>query len=267
MKFETTQNKNPHRLTIKQHVFPRQSIDRFSDARGMVEVFSSRFSRVVEVSPNNDLFCAKRLWDQITEASIGKTIEDRFQDVARSVISGRTKSIGLLEKRVVDEFFSLWRARHSFLVSGLPDQVCKAIKGDAFTQDQEERLEKKHAIFVREGGVMPGRFAARIHVFGYQKAFIKANANVHWGVVRAGSGEFIAPDCFQNTLVIPVSPVICLMAGQPDSTLSLAEVATTNRAAISNSTHYYFARDLSDCPICDMAPPEAKSRFSWRSLV
>lgn len=261
MGFEATQKGNPHMLTIKQHVFPKKSIDRFSDGEGVVQLVRKNCAKVIKVNSSNYLFCAKRVWDQRTEAGIGKNIEDRFQDLAESILTDSSKVIGHFEKIVVEDFFSLWRTRQKFRVEGLEDLRLEGIEGDSLTKDQQEILERKHVSFFRDG-VMPGRFAAQIHVIGYMNTFRENNRDMQWGVVRAGEGEFIVPDCFQDMMIVPVSPKLMIMADQPNSILTRSEVAVTNQIAIARSTDYYFARRLSSCPVYRDSPPRLQRLFS-----
>jgi hypothetical protein len=262
MKFEKPQKGNPHGLTINQHVFPRASIERFYDSNGFVSVFYKDHAKVIPSKSSNELFCAKRVRDQKTESGIGKQIEDKFQSLVDSVLSGAVRIIGHFEKDVIEQFFSLWRARHKFKIEGLPDIQSEGISGELLTQDQQEILEKNHTIFMRQGGIMPGRFAASIHVVGYLQAFRSSNLEINWGIVRSESGEFIVPDCFEDMMIVPISPNITLIADQPDSVITRAEVAVINRIAVQRSTNFYFARKLSACPLYDITPPRIHRRFA-----
>ena len=261
MGFEEPQTGNPHRLTIKQHVFPKKSIDRFSDENGLVQLFRADGTKVIRASSTNSLFCAKRVWDQSTEAGIGKTIEDQFQRLVNSILAGTSSVIGYFEKEAVEDFFSLWRTRQKFRAEGLEDFNLGGVEGDSLTKDQQEILERKHYIFCRDG-VMPGRFAAGLHVFGYMNAFRHDNQHTQWGIVRAGEGEFIVPDCFQDMMIVPVSPKLMIIADQPNSTLTRSEVAVINQTAIDRSTDYYFARRLSSCPVYRDSSPSLQRLFS-----
>lgn len=261
MGFEEPQTGNPHRLTIKQHVFPKKSIDRFASEDGLVQMFRKDGAKVFKTRSSNNLFCAKRVWDQSTEAGIGKQIEDRFQDLADSILSGSSKVIGHFEKGVVEDFFSLWRTRQKFRTEGLDDFELAGVEEDSLTKDEEERLERNHVVFFR-GGMMPGRFAAGIHVFGYMNAFRQDNLKMQWGIVHAGEGEFIVPDCFQDMMIVPVSPKLMLIADQPNSILTRSEVAVINQTAIDRSTDYYFARRLSSCPVYRDSSPSLQRLFS-----
>lgn len=261
MGFEATQKGNPHRLTINQHVFPKKSIDRFSDESDLVQLCRKEGAKVIRVSSTNSLFCAKRVWDQGTEAGVGKDIEDRFQALVDSILTGYTRVIGYFEKTVVEDFFSLWRTRHKLRAEGLEDFKLEGIEGDSLTKDEQEILERKHIMFCREG-VMPGRFAARMHVFGYMNTFRNDNQHMQWGIICAGEGEFIVPDCFQDMMIVPVSPKLMIVADQPNSTLTRNEVAVINQTAIDRSTDYYFARNLSACPVYRDSAPRLQRIFA-----
>jgi len=262
MNFEGTQKGNPHRLTIDQHIFPRASINRFANTDGLVEVFSGNAKKVLKIKSNNSLFCAKRIWDQKTEVGIGKRIEDEFQRLSDRIQNGSIGTIGFFEKRIVEDFFSLWRSRHQFKVHGLPDLSVNGITGDSLTKDQQEILERKHIIFFRDG-VMPGRFTAGIQIIRYMDAFRYDNRHIQWGIVRSVEGEFIVPDCFEEMMIVPVSPTIAVMADHPNATITKRELEVVNSLAIDRSSHFYFARKLSNCPVTgdSNSPIPAFSRY------
>lgn len=207
MEFEKPQRGNPHKLTINQHVFPRKSIDRFSDKNGLVQLYKVGGAKVIKASSTNSLFCAKRAWDQGTEAGIGKTIEDRFQRLVNSILVGSSNVLGYFEKEVIEDFLSLWGTRQKFRVDSLDDYKFEGSEGGSLTKDQQEILERNHYIFCTDG-VMPVRFASGLQVFGYMNAFRHDNQHTQWGIIRAGEGKFIVPDCFQDMMIVPVSPEV-----------------------------------------------------------
>ncbi|MBK5509777.1 DUF4238 domain-containing protein [Pseudomonas sp. TH15] len=263
VKFEPTQPGNPHRLTVDQHVFPKAGIQRFTNSDGIVEVFVKKLGRVIPLKPNNAIFCAKRVWDQKTEAGVGKNIEDRFQALARAIENGSVITIGIFEKRIVEEFFSLWRTRHKFRLEGLEDVSLYGVAGDSLTKDQQEILERKHVMYAVDG-VMKGRLMASLHVFGYQNQFLQDNQTMQWGIARSYSDEFIVPDCFDDMMIVPLSPKIAIVAGLPDSILTPDQVTVINQAAIARATDFYFARRLAVSPVVRKISPPFELQFDDR---
>jgi hypothetical protein len=77
-KCERPQKKNRRFLTVNQHVFPLACIARFTDADGRVSLHDLTRSVERRAKPDDDIFCAKRAWDQRTERGMKKT-EDEFQ--------------------------------------------------------------------------------------------------------------------------------------------------------------------------------------------
>jgi len=248
VKYEPTQPGNPHRFTINQHVFPKASIQRFAGVDGCVEVFSIPHQKVMRLKPNNPIFCAQRVWDQRTEVGIGKQIEDRFQALADAIECGRVNTIGIWEKRVVEEFFSLWRTRQRFRNEGLEDVTLNGVTSETLTKAQQEVLESKHTLYASDG-VMKGRLLASVQVIGYQDCFIYANQAMQWGIVRSPIHDFLVPDCFEDMMIVPVSPRVAIVADMPDCFLTDDQVAVINQTAIARSTNFYFARHLATAPI------------------
>lgn len=258
----TTPSAHKHIFTINQHVFPVAGITRFYSRNKCVQVFDTQRSKSFPANAKNDLFCAKRVWDEKTEKLVGKRIEDNFQRLAVSIIEGRTKRLGLLENDIVGEFWSLWRTRHGFRKNGLPDLKLNNLAGSELSEEQEKILEAKGYMYTRRDGTLPGRLAASIHVFGYYDAFRRGEHNIRWGIVRSAEGEFIVPDTFDDLMAVPITPSIMLLVDQEDCWMNRDEVAVINRCSIQRAENYYFARDFSKCPVITEAPLSLKRRFS-----
>lgn len=259
--FEEFQKGNPHRLTKQQHIFPAASIRRFQGNDGCVQVFRGSVGSCFSARPSNSVFVAQRLWDEKAENGVGKRIEDKYQALADGVLTGSLKSIGPLEKPIVEEFYSLWRTRHGFRVRGLPDLQINHVTGVALTKDEEEILETKHTMYVRQNGIMPGRLIAGVHILGYYDRFRETVKSLQWGIVRAVEGEFIVPDCFHDVLIIPLAPKMLIMGGMENSLLKYDDVAEINRCAIESSSEYYFARSLGSCPVAARSKPMLQKGF------
>ncbi|KAL0630163.1 hypothetical protein Q9L58_010991, partial [Maublancomyces gigas] len=196
-------------------------------------------------------------------AALGKRIEDRFQTLARAIVSGTVTTIGIFEKRIVEEFFSLWRTRHKFKIEGLADVSLQGITGASLTKDQQEILESNHTLYAVDG-VMKGRLMASLHIFGYQNQFLQDTQSMQWGIARSYSDEFIVPDSFDDMMIVPVSPRIAIVADLPDSVLTRDQVAAINQAAIARASDYYFARRLAVSPAVREVSPPFELRFDDR---
>jgi hypothetical protein len=245
--YEKPQKKNRHLLTVSQHVFPAASIARFADADRRVSLHDLIRSAERRAKPKDDIFCAKRAWDQRAERYM-KKIEDEFQILASKLIEGALSEIGEAEKSVFNRFYVLWymRARRR----NLPQQEIEldgVTGGGGLTLDEEENLEINGDTFMRDG-----RFLGR-HINGIQlRVLVNGYANKwqhenQWGIIRAQSGEFVVPDV-PARLIIPLTPRLCLISGGASGTILQSNVAAINRIVRATSQEYFFARDLSSCP-------------------
>jgi hypothetical protein len=245
--YEKPQKKNRHLLTVSQHVFPAASIARFADADRRVSLHDLIRSAERRAKPKDDIFCAKRAWDQRAERYM-KKIEDEFQILASKLIEGALSEIGEAEKSVFNRFYVLWymRARRR----NLPQQEIEldgVTGGGGLTLDEEENLEINGDTFMRDG-----RFLGR-HINGIQlQVLVNGYANKwqhenQWGIIRAQSGEFVVPDV-PARLIIPLTPRLCLISGGASGTILQSNVAAINRIVRATSQEYFFARDLSSCP-------------------
>ncbi len=251
MTYEKPQKQNPYGLTVKQHIFPAKSIERFADSNGMVEVKLISQNKVISLPPDDQLFCAKRCWDQRAEEGYQKSIEDSFQALTSKIIDNPTSILGDSDNRVATDFYLLWLLRYERNLSPLPDVQLKGIiGGKPFTKDEEERLEKNHVIFTRgEIPSVPSRFMTGLNI---QMSIDKRRSDigkVQWGVVKSNEGDFIVPEIYFDVAVIPISPNIILLGKSQNIFITRSEVVKVNQLAISFCLNYYFARSLSRCPI------------------
>ena len=254
---EKTLPKNPKRLTLKQHVFPVRSMERFVDQSGRVSVFDMLRVKARPARPEDILFCARRAWDQRTEADMTQ-IENKFQEIVQPIIEGLVNTIALEHKPAIDSMFALWVMRTHFRGLAAQELQLFGVPGYGLSKAHEEHLERTARLFVRKGGKVPARqingAQLQLRVGGYTRDL--AAALTGWGVVHAQAGEFIVPDVPTLKIVafIPLSPTLALIGGVLDGDVVEQTVAEINSALKAGSQEYYIARDLSKCPFSAPLP-------------
>jgi hypothetical protein len=258
-KFEKPQKGS--RLTIKQHVWPVASIARFADATGRVNLFDRVRNKVRPATPKDDIFCAKRVWDQKAEVSFMKHIEDDFQGLADEIITGKVTAPDPKQKVIVDAFYALWRARAEHRTAGDPISF-KNVTGHRWTKDQEEDFERHGVSFIREGGVMPDRFLRGRRIQSEIDALLPELSSAQWGIMRAQAGHLIVPDHPGPTPIIPITPTLCLCWGQiGPANITWQQLAVINRHLNLAGRLYLVAQDLAQCPL----NPHAATPATWQA--
>lgn len=76
--FRRVQKRNPHQLTVDQHIHAAHCIRKFTDEKGTVSVFDKTLSRWVQRKPDAAMFCAKRAWDERSEKGYMLSVETAF---------------------------------------------------------------------------------------------------------------------------------------------------------------------------------------------
>jgi hypothetical protein len=249
MQFEKTQKGNPHKLSIKQHIFPVRSIERYLKIDGTAEVYLKSINKSIQTNPYDQIFCALRGWDHGTEIGYMKSVEDKFQALAELILDGSTISIGLKEKEIVNEFYGLWNLRSYYEANPIGDQNLQGIPGDDLTLDTQEMLEKHGVGFIRPDATVPGRQMTGLRIIIDMIPIRKQLEVAQWGIIRSSQGEFIVPDNFSNNQIVPITPNLCLYSPSRNAILSIVGIREVNRLAIQSSQKYYFAKDLSKCPV------------------
>ncbi|MBS0420687.1 MAG: hypothetical protein JSR66_23460 [Proteobacteria bacterium] len=249
MKYQKTQKGNPHALTVNQHVFPARSIGRFQNPDGRVTVRMQGSDDERLLPPDASLFCAMRVWDHGAEAGFMKDMEDKFQAVAEELIAGR-RSLALEQYDVVATFYALWLSRASFRDSPIPDRPIEGVEGlsRTYTLDEREFLEKNAIGFIKPNLSISGRDLASFGILQSINYYRKQLRGKGWGVATSAKAEFIVPDQFSETAIVPVTPRISLVANWTDVQMSEQQVTKQNRLAFAEARKYTIARSFAACP-------------------
>ena len=274
MAHELTLPGNPHQLTIAQHIFPRSAIQRFADADGMVQVERFASPAPFRVRPDNNLFCARRAWDQTTETMRSWPTEQAYATLANRIVLGDVRTLTAQMDTVVTEFYLLWNHRHNIAALAPADSVLNLVAPEPpRTKAEEEILESKGYIFAR-GNVIPSRFINGLTIMRENDRGMLAMQGKHWGIVRAVMGEFLVPDNTATLTLIPVSPSICLSMESDDVELEPAGVGFVNRHLIDCARSYGWAllaccinlRNCSTSAAASRCARNTVSRSVWAAL-
>ena len=213
-------------------------------------------------TPDDDIFCAKRIWDQRAEIGFMKSIEDNFQTLADQIIADKLIIIDSAQKVVVDAFYALWRARAEYRMTAADPISFKNVTGHSWTKDQEEHFEKHGFWFIREDGTMPDRFLRGLRIQWQIDACLTNLSGAQWGIMRAKTGHLIVPDHPGASPIIPLTPTLCLCWGQTGITnATWRQVAVINRYFNLTGRQYLFAHDLAQCPL----NPQAAMAATWQA--
>lgn len=250
MKFEKPQKGNPYGLTVMQHTFPARSIARYVASDGAVALYHIDSGKVLRLPPEDQIFCAKRTWDERAETKFMRSIEDKFQELAESIIAGTTRQIDDSNKAIVNDFFALWNIRAHWKRSPMPDQTIKNAFGVRYraTKDEQEMMEKNDLGFIRPDLTIPGRMIAGALIHDNIVRVGQQLADAEWGILIARDAEFIVPDNFSNARCVPINPTLCLYSPSSNHVIPRSHVAAINRLAIASSREWYFASHLFCCP-------------------
>lgn len=249
---EKTQPGNPHRLTIRQHYFPVESIKRFADSSGLVEVHQKKDSSSFRIRPNNARFAGKRLWDQKTEFHM-KEIEDKYQAMIERMDLDRLPKMYHQDNDAISAMFASWQVRAPFsgfddaTLNLVPDELRNSPKSE-WSKNDREQLEAAHYVTTRNHDIVPGRHFAWPYLRREMGKIRHQLKNAKWGILRAKTSNFICPDNFGSLAILPLNPNLLFAIGYEDLTLDTNDVKKFNDLAIGKSKEYYFSRDFSMCP-------------------
>jgi len=244
MPYEPTMKRNPRELTVDQHLHTAHAISKFYDHDGKVEVKMLRTGEVVKRHKRAKIFCTKRTWDQRAEIGYMLSIEKAFHDEIDNI-----KTFSERNHDALSRYHLLWRLRHYFHQYDCKDLGLKGITGSGLTKAQEEIVESKGGGFFRDKGVVASRLASGLEIQNSLDRYWHNYEGIKWGLVQTEEGEFVVADACHQLPFMPVSPNTAFLAGAEDHTVSRVAVCHLNSKSIAASHEYYFARELSACPI------------------
>lgn len=244
MTFEKPTKGNPHKLTIKQHFHTAHSITKFHDVDCKLDVFIKDSSEALRRHSRSSIFCTKRNWDEKSEKGLMAKIEQLFHQEINEI-----KSFEFRNHSAISEYFMLWKIRYDFHISRMDDIILNEISASGLTKAQEEILESKRSAFIRGNGIMPARFMTGIQIHRQLDMNRHGMKNMKWGLLEATEGEFIVADSYNDLTFMPISPTLAFCAGHQDMQIDKMGVTNANKQSIEKSREFYFARDLSKCPI------------------
>lgn len=245
MPFDPTAPGNPHEFAKRQHIHMAHCIGRFCNAKKKVEVWDKKSNKKLpDKKKDDDFFCAKRAWDERAEKDFMGEIEGAFR-----IVLNNSVTFSVRDHAAITKYFILWQLRHFYGNNDIGDAHIPGISGSKLSKAQEEILEINRMTFIRNNGLMPSRFMAAISMQAEFYELCHKNSNLEWGLVTTSSGEFVCPDCCRMLAIIPISPSQAFIAGIQDGDVTIDQVREINKELIDIATNYYFARDLSKCPI------------------
>ncbi|HEY7392165.1 MAG TPA: hypothetical protein VH640_26845 [Bryobacteraceae bacterium] len=240
---------NPEQLTNCQHAFPRASVKRFADFKGLVSVRHLATNKQFKAAADEDVFCASCVWDYRAESGYMLDIENQFQALAGEILAGRVVALNAEQSETVTKFWALWYWRAKLRNAPELDRTVHGVRGEPLTNEQRDKIESVGATFIlSSGNKLPGRFLAGFQILRGIDECSHQLWGRRWGIVRAHVGEFLVPDSPGRLLAVPLTPEVGLHFESHDCIIPESQVARANACARRSAKCYYFARDFSVCP-------------------
>ncbi|HEX4415020.1 MAG TPA: hypothetical protein VH107_15395 [Lacipirellulaceae bacterium] len=242
-RYEKPQKGNPHELVIRQHVVPVRSIERFAGPDGLVETQIAGLKRIVKRKPSDEIFVARRAWDERAERGYMKAIEDAFQELADKILSGEIEHVGDIHARTVNRFYALWYHRSRVEPADEIETQINGVTGEQFSKDQQEFYEKRHILFVRAGGKIATRHITAMQLQAKIDGYSEQIKDWRWGVIQTVRGEFVMPDVPSHGLM-PIAPNAMLAVHHPNGTILKPNLIEINASFLAYTRNYFFARNI-----------------------
>lgn len=187
-------------------------------------------------TPENEIFCAMRAWDQPAEEGIFKNVENAFHAEVDEVMRVGT----VKDHDVVSRYLAVWELRSRYKENPPKDEELAGISEQALTKDEQEILESNWLHFAR-GTMMPGRQVAGLLAVKFVDQHMWRYKGIRWGLARTRSlPGFVCPDRPASTAFIPIDRKHALVARWSDLRLTSNDVERLNGESWTQAKGYVF---------------------------
>lgn len=229
--------------TIKQHVLPLASIERFYGPKNNVEVDFFVGQKNFTINGKNKNFVASRAWTQFAEDGT-RIYEDDFQNAVEEVLQG--KSLTENHMRVFSRFYALIKARSEARyrkISGGMSMTDISPPPER-TEDQILRDERRGLFYISNEEEVE-RVVKDLTII--QSVLTTETRLDQWGLLISTGPEFLVGDDFSQCARIPVTPHVYLGWDTGSRYLTASQVHQINRDIKKLSKNFCFARSLDAC--------------------
>jgi len=224
----------------RQHILPTASIKRFYDqAKKSVDIYSFKAGKRFRRAATKDEFIVTRAWDSNVEIGT-REAEAEFQCLADTL----TGDCVLTEAQnaTASRFYALLRARS--MAHGEVDQTSlfdqASVNYSRESEECRERAEMNGVALLTNQKDMDRWVRGLVvrHELGRARTF-------KWKTMIAVDHEFVVTDNYRNLVVIPISPMLCLVPISEPALPSRRRTREFNERLAAQSERWYLARDLS----------------------
>jgi len=218
--------KNPHQITVNQHVTARKHLAEWSGSDGRISIVDIETGKTIQPRPN-DAFVVFRLWDQPMEAGTVKSTEDKYQEEI-AVLRASNK---ISNHDLITQYFVMMGARAYCAAKPRPDHE-PIMHSPSFTLTKEEleldELEQVNDSVRFIQGFSEQSMSRLVVSQAMTSIYLRYTTrlkNCQWVAFASQGEKFILPDSMwflleRNFLLLPVSPDIILIESRIHDNLS-----------------------------------------------
>jgi hypothetical protein len=220
---------NQRDIAINQHIVSNRHIDAFT-RDGVVSVRLLTHDAEFNAPPQNEVFCAKRQWDEKTEKIRMKSIEDRFHREMDRIKAGEELS----DHEAMTEYLLTWLFRAWAGDNEQKGTKLNGITPSDLTNEEKANLEANGVAYVDSDGRVPERFGRGLD---YMALLDHPPDQVHtgeWRVVEVKE-ELLVSD-LPVTSIIPIAPLAAVVPEHLEEFVP----SIYNDIARDNARNWYF---------------------------
>ena len=190
------------------------------------------------------IFTTTLTWNQNAELSYMRSIEENFHHEIDTIKNRQQRNHNALTR-----YHMLWSLRFDFHLNPPEGEMFPDQTSPSLSSEEQDKCDRLGIYYLREDDSYPSHDVAGIQIYGHLSFLMDQYKDLQWGLLEAAEGEFLVSDNYKNMAYIPIKPTLAFLANQPDQQISRQQVAQLNKISIDKANSFYFARQLSLCPI------------------
>lgn len=228
-------------ITKRQHFHLNHIIKKFSVDEYVF--FSNKSSQIRKPkSVDDDIFIGISAWSHETETTISHPIEKKAIGQISRVLQGNNIS----DHSHLSDYHLLWNIRYFYAHNPCnSERIYNNFNFGEMDEDLKDFANYSGKMPINGDGSIDGIYVATQKIKQEFLSNREKYKHIKWRIYKSQSINFYSPDCYENHVMLPVSPNFLLVGEKTKHKpiiLTPSQIDEFNNAAIHRCNQFYFGK-------------------------
>lgn len=230
-----------YEVTKKQHFHMRHILDKFSD-KGDLVILEKNSTELKPAKTTDSIFLADSAWSQELEGSYSRKIERRIVGQISHILKEET----VCDHPAISNYHLLWKLRHHYALSpGEKEQYYEGYGAGEMDPALKQMANYLEKLPINPDGSIDAMFSVTQKIkIGFEN-YIRQYRGIKWEILKSSTGGFISADCYDRSLIFPISPSVLLLGKHKASKRPVEatpeQIELYNNAALDQCSLFCFS--------------------------